>query len=60
MTTLVAAIALLCGVPIGLIAGVVLGTRMVRNRRQEEFDGGYSAVNPPPVRTIIWFGEGER
>jgi hypothetical protein len=53
-TVILAAAALLCGIPVGLIAGLVIGARMYRGAiRPEEFDGGYS-VNNPPVRTTIW------
>jgi hypothetical protein len=53
-TVLLAAAALLCGIPVGLIAGLVIGARMYRSAiRPEEFDGGYTLENPP-VRTVIW------
>lgn len=61
MTTMLVAAALLCGIPIGLIVGVVLGASLARKiRASEDFDGGFNASNPPPARTIIWFGEGYR
>jgi hypothetical protein len=52
--TLLAALMLLCGVPLGFIIGLVIGARMYSGAiKEEEFDGGYSVENPP-VRTVIW------
>ena len=42
MNTLLLAAALLCGVPIGLIIGLVLGAKMVRARRRRDDDLDYS------------------
>lgn len=29
-------------------------------RDRQDFDGGYSQQNPPPVRTVIWNGSVEK
>lgn len=54
MTTIVAATALLCGIPVGFIIGILAARHAYRaTAKSDEFDGGYGAQNPP-VRTIIW------
>lgn len=54
MTTLLAATALLCGIPVGFIIGILAARHVYRGtKKADEFDGGYDAQNPP-VRTIIW------
>ena len=54
MTTLLAATALLCGIPVGFIVGILAARHVYRGKaRADDFDGGYGAQNPP-VRTIIW------
>lgn len=54
MTTLLAATALLCGIPVGFIVGILAARHAYRSTtKADEFDGGYGAQNPP-VRTIIW------
>lgn len=58
MTALLFAAALLCGVPIGIVIGLVLGA-LAFGRDDTEFDGGFTDSNPPPVRTQIWYGREE-
>lgn len=42
MSTLLLAVALLCGVPVGLIIGLVLGAKMYRVTRKRDDDLDYS------------------
>ena len=54
MTTVLAATALLCGIPVGFIIGILAARHVyLGTKNTDEFDGGYGAQNPP-VRTIIW------
>lgn len=54
MTTLLAATALLCGIPVGFIIGILAARHAYRaTTKADDFDGGYGAQNQP-VRTIIW------
>lgn len=60
MTALLAATALLCGVPVGFVIGILAARHAYRSVAEaDEFDGGYQAQNPP-VRTIIWSRDVER
>ena len=46
-------LAFACGGFVGFIAAAVLS---VGRKADAEFDGGFAANNPPPVRTVIWGG----
>lgn len=54
MSVILIAAVFLCGIPIGFVIGLMIAARMFcRTDDDDDFDGGYSAENPP-VRTIIW------
>ena len=46
-------LAFACGGFVGFIAATFMS---VGKRADDDFDGGFRANNPPPVRTIIWGG----
>ena len=46
-------LAFACGGFVGFIIAAVLS---VGRAADAEFDGGFAASNPPPVRTVIWGG----
>lgn len=62
ITLLLTATALLCGVPLGFIIGLLMAMRIYdKAGKPDEFDGGFEANNPPPrVHTTIWLGDGDR
>ena len=47
------ALAFACGGFVGFIAAAFFAVGK-RADAPDEFDGGFSATNPPPVRTVIW------
>lgn len=42
-----------CG---GFVGFIIAAFFAVGRRADDDFDGGFSANNPPPVRTVIWNG----